>query len=47
MTRQTLTGNTSTLRVESVRLGLVAGLTTSSTGTAYVDSFQSTRNTLP
>ena len=47
VTRQTLTGNTSTLRVESVRLGLVAGLTTRSTGTAYVDSFQSTRNSLP
>ena len=47
VTKQTLTGDTSTLRVESVRLGLVAGLCTGSTGTAYVDSFQSTRNTLP
>jgi hypothetical protein len=43
----TLTGNTSTLRVESVRLGLVAGMPAASTGTAYFDSFVSSRNTLP
>lgn len=43
----TQTGNTNTLRVESARLGLVAGTNASSTGTAYADSFQSTRNTLP
>jgi hypothetical protein len=46
-TRQTLTGNTSTLRVESARLGLIAGMSAGSTGTAYFDSFQSTRYTLP
>ena len=45
--KQTLTGNTSTLRVESARLGLVAGTNNTSTGTAYIDSFESTRNTLP
>ncbi|MEP7088806.1 MAG: multicopper oxidase family protein [Nocardioidaceae bacterium] len=43
----TLSGNTSSLRIEAVRLGLVAGMTASSTGTGYFDSFQSTRNTLP
>ena len=43
----TQTGNTNALRVESVRLGLVAGTNASSTGTAYVDAFQSTRYTLP
>jgi hypothetical protein len=43
----TLTGNTSTLRIESVRLGLVAGTNGSSLGTAAIDSFASTRNTLP
>ena len=43
------TGNTSTLRVETARLGLTAGVTTaaSMSGTAYFDSFVSTRNTLP
>jgi hypothetical protein len=47
----TATGlNTATsLRVQSVRLGITAGVTTSSTmaGTAWFDSFTSTRNTLP
>jgi len=45
----TQTGNTSTLRVETARLGLTAGVTTASTmsGTAYFDSFVSTRYTLP
>ncbi len=46
-TASTLTGNSSNLRVESVRLGLVAGTSASSTGTAFFDSFVSTRNTLP
>jgi hypothetical protein len=41
------TGNTSTLRIESTRLGLVAGMNASSTGTAYIDTFVSTRLTLP
>ncbi|MEO6145342.1 MAG: multicopper oxidase domain-containing protein [Dermatophilaceae bacterium] len=45
--RSTLTGNTSTLRVETARLGLTAGLTTATTGTAYFDSFVSTRYMLP
>jgi hypothetical protein len=44
-------GNTSGLRVDSVRLGVVAGVTTTATGstagTAYFDNFVSTRNTLP
>lgn len=43
----TLTGNTSTLRIESVRLGLVAGVANSATGAAYVDSFTSSVTTLP
>ncbi len=43
-TASTLTGNSSNLRVESARLGLLA---TGATGTAYVDDFISTRNTLP
>ena len=44
-------GNTSGLRIDSVRLGVVAGVTTSATGStqgvAYFDNFVSTRNTLP
>ena len=44
-----LTGNTSNLLLESVRLGITAGATntTGSTGIAYFDSFLSTRNTMP
>ena len=49
--RQASTGNTSTLRVDTVRLGVTAGVTQTATssmkGTAYVDSFVSTRYTLP
>jgi hypothetical protein len=49
--RQTSTGNTSTLRVDTVLLGVTAGVTQTATssmkGTAYVDSFVSTRYTLP
>jgi len=41
------TGNTGTQTVESARLGLTAGVTNSMTGTAYFDSFVSTRYTLP
>jgi len=43
----TQTGNTTTLRIESARLGLVTGTNTTSTGSAYVDTFESTRYTLP
>ncbi len=43
----TLTGNTSTLRVETARLGLTAGVTNTMTGSAFFDSFVSTRFTLP
>jgi FtsP/CotA-like multicopper oxidase with cupredoxin domain len=43
----TLTGNTSTLRVESVRLGTVVGVANSATGAAYFDSFVSSRTALP
>jgi hypothetical protein len=44
-----LTGNTSALTLESVRLGVTAGATAASgsTGIAYFDSFLSTRNTMP
>ena len=41
------TGNTSTFSVESARLGLTAGVTNTMTGTAYFDTFASTRYTLP
>ncbi|MDH2413971.1 multicopper oxidase domain-containing protein [Nocardioides sp. CER19] len=43
----TQTGNTSGLSIESARLGIVAGTSATSTGNAYVDSFESTRYTLP
>lgn len=45
-----LTGNTSASRVETVRLGVTAGVVTGaggSSGTGYFDSFLSTRNQLP
>ncbi len=42
----TLTGNTSTLRVESVRLGLIAGLAATWTGAAYLDGFTSSRTSV-
>ncbi len=47
----TLTGNTSTLRVENALLGITGGFsggrTGASAGTAYFDSFLSTRYTMP
>ncbi|RNM15784.1 multicopper oxidase domain-containing protein [Nocardioides pocheonensis] len=43
----TLTGNTSTLRIESVRLGLIAGLNNAWTGRAFFDTFTSSRTSLP
>ena len=43
----TQTGNTSTLLVETAMLGVTAGVTSTVTGTAYIDTFVSTRNTLP
>jgi hypothetical protein len=46
--RYTLTGNNSTLRLESVLIGVTASAPAgATTGTAYFDSFLSTRNTLP
>ena len=43
----TQTGDTSALRVETALLGLTAGVTNTMTGTAYFDTFVSTRFTLP
>jgi hypothetical protein len=40
------TGNTSSLRIESVRLGVTAGWATGTSGTAWFDTFASARNTL-
>ncbi len=45
--RQTLTGNTSSLSIDTVRLGAVAGVGNTTSGTMYFDSFVSTRNTMP
>jgi hypothetical protein len=46
-----LTGNTSTLRIETALLGVTAGVTATATssmaGTAYFDTFTSTRYTMP
>jgi FtsP/CotA-like multicopper oxidase with cupredoxin domain len=49
---QTGLGNTNTLRIESVNLGIISGFSVGaganrSAGTAYFDSFVSTRYTLP
>jgi hypothetical protein len=41
------TGNTSTLRIETAWLGVSAGMSTSSSGQAYFDTFNSTRFTMP
>ncbi|MDX6238045.1 MAG: hypothetical protein QOG10_2860 [Kribbellaceae bacterium] len=41
-----LTGNSSALRIETAWLGVSAGKTSSSVGTAYFDSFASTRFTM-
>jgi ribosomal protein S28E/S33 len=50
-TAQTQTGNTNVQRVETALLGATAGVTgtggANPSGTAYFDSFLSTRNTLP
>lgn len=43
----TQTGDTSTLLMETARLGITAGAIAATTGTAYFDSFSSTRFTLP
>jgi hypothetical protein len=47
----TRTGNTSTLRVDTVVLGVTAGVTSTAgstmAGSAYIDSFVSTRSTMP
>lgn len=42
----TLTGNTKTLSIDSVRLGLVAGLSVGWTGAAYFDGFTSSRTSV-
>jgi hypothetical protein len=47
VSRSLQTGNTSTLRIETAWLGVSAGLSGSSTGRAYFDSFASTRFTMP
>ncbi|HEX3003699.1 MAG TPA: multicopper oxidase domain-containing protein [Angustibacter sp.] len=46
VSKQLLTADNATLRVETARLGAVTVASTTH-GTAYVDSFESTRNTLP
>jgi len=43
----TQTGDTSTLLMETARLGITAGAIAATTGTAYFDNFVSTRYTLP
>jgi hypothetical protein len=45
-TLSTQTANTGTVRVETVLLGVTAGFTGTTAGTAYFDSFVSTRSTL-
>ncbi|GAA1133414.1 hypothetical protein GCM10009630_34480 [Kribbella jejuensis] len=47
VSRSLQTGNTSTLRIETAWLGVSAGLSTSSAGQAYFDTFNSTRYTMP
>ncbi|MFK4087737.1 multicopper oxidase domain-containing protein [Kribbella sp. NPDC020789] len=47
VSRSLQTGNTSTLRIETAWLGLAAGMSASSTGQAYFDTFSSTRYTMP
>ena len=46
-TQYTSTGNTNTLRVDTVRLGVIAGFTNSTVGTAYFDAFSSGRTSAP
>jgi hypothetical protein len=49
VSKQLLTGNTNTLRIDTVRLGVTAGVTTTATGstagTAWFDTFTSGRTT--
>ena len=45
--KSTQTGNTSTLQIETAWLGVSAGMSSSSSGTAFFDSFTSTRLTMP
>lgn len=47
MSRSLQTGNTSTLRIETAWLGVSAGMSASSAGQAYFDTFNSTRYTMP
>jgi hypothetical protein len=47
VSRSLQTGNTNTLRIETAWLGVSAGLSASSTGRAYFDTFASTRFTMP
>ena len=47
VSRSLQTGNTSTLRIETAWLGVSAGLSSSSAGQAYFDTFSSTRYTMP
>ncbi|MGW6194658.1 multicopper oxidase domain-containing protein [Kribbella sp. NPDC055110] len=47
VSRSLQTGNTSTLRIETTWLGVSAGMSTSSSGQAYFDTFNSTRFTMP
>lgn len=46
-TVQTPNGNTSSLRIETARLGVVAGIIASTGGVMYLDAFVSTRTTIP
>jgi hypothetical protein len=46
-TQYTSTGNTNTLRVDTARLGVIAGFTNSTVGTAYFDAFSSGRTSAP
>ncbi|MDQ2749452.1 MAG: multicopper oxidase domain-containing protein [Actinomycetota bacterium] len=45
--KSTSTGNTSTLRVDTARLGVIAGYTTSTAGASFFDAFSSGRTTAP
>jgi FtsP/CotA-like multicopper oxidase with cupredoxin domain len=47
VSRSLQTGNTSTLRIETAWLGVSAGMSSTSTGQAYFDTFNSTRYTMP
>jgi hypothetical protein len=47
VSRSLQTGNTSTLRIETTWVGVSAGLSSSSAGQAYFDTFNSTRYTMP